>query len=107
MKDRVPPILRGSMGVELDFESAIGSRWIVVWENGHNAPIEVDAEGRWELFDFRYRLRAGPPLHFRWDEQGGYPGNEVVQTVRAYDPVNQVITWTTTHPAYKRIWWRR
>jgi len=74
--------------------------WVCHWEDGNTAPMNISG-GAWSLFGGQYQLNPGSPPSFNW---GGQHSNILQSAVSVSD--TEVI-WTTTHPQYSKITWRR
>ena len=84
------------------FTEAETGPWTVHWESGEKANIDL-VQGRWSLFGTEYALRVegeGGGVAFRW------PGGYLQKTDRARCTVD-TIAWTTNHPGYPTITWKR
>jgi len=76
--------------------------WTVHWESGSTANIDL-VQGSWSLFGHEYTLKTegeGGGFAFRW------PGGYLQKTDRARCTAD-TIAWTTNHPGYPRITWKR
>lgn len=78
--------------------SSLDGLWICRWEDGMEEPITV-SNGVFAVFGILYAFSQYSPLKFLWPDGTEQTSTEVLPKRR--------ITWTTNHPGFRKIVWRR